>query len=71
MTSNETLTGRFVLGINLYRTPDNQTRTEFQSVFQDIPIELVIMQLRAFVRSLDSGYFSNFKHSIHPTPKDD
>ena len=51
---------RFGFGIKLLRYPDGKAEFETQSVNEGIPVEIVIMQMRAFLNSLEKDYFNKF-----------
>lgn len=51
---------RFGFGIKLLRHQDGKTEFQTQSANEGVPIEIVIMQMRAFLNNLDREYFDNF-----------
>ena len=50
--------GKFGFGIKIVRRSDGSVGYETQSVNEGVPIEIVIMQLRAFLKKLEKNYFS-------------
>ena len=67
--------GKFALGILLCRYSDGSVEFRFQSKNENIPIEIILTQVRAWLRNQENIYFDNFdKHTSstqgHP-PKDD
>ena len=52
--------GRFGFGIKLLRHADGRIEYETQSVNDGILIEMVIMQMKAFLNGLQKDYFDNF-----------
>ena len=52
--------GRFVLGIRVFEHTDGRTEYQTQSVNQGVPVEIVIMQLKAFLKKLEKDYFDEF-----------
>lgn len=52
---------RFALGLTALRQPDGNFDCAMQTVNQGIPIEIVIMQLRAFLKQMEHNYFSSFE----------
>ena len=56
--------GRFALGIILYKHPDNRVEYRFQSKNQNIPLEIVLLQVKAWLRNQENKYFSNYDKNI-------
>lgn len=52
--------GRFGLGILVSRREDGSLEYQTQSVNQGVPIEIVIMQLKAFINKQEKDYFDEF-----------
>jgi len=52
--------GRFAFGIKLLRYSDARTEWNLQSANEGVPIEIVIMQMKVFLRNLENDYFDNF-----------
>ena len=63
--------GRFAFGIILYRYPDGRVEYRFQSKNQGIPIEIILMQLKAFLRNQENEYFDRYDKNTTPTDSDD
>lgn len=55
--------GIFALGIRVFKTADGRLEYQTQSTNQGAPVEVVIMQLRAFLNKLEKDYFDEFEHS--------
>lgn len=53
--------GRFLFGLKVVKLADGSLKYRTQSVTQGIPVEIVIMQLRAFLRTLERDYFKDFE----------
>lgn len=58
--TDENEIGRFIFGLKAFKTEDG-LRYQIQSVNDNIPVEIVIMQLRAFLNGLENEYFDNFQ----------
>ena len=52
--------GRFVFGIKVLRNSDSSISYATQSGNENVPIEVVIMQLKTFIRDLEEDYFKKF-----------
>ncbi len=52
--------GKFGFGIKILRHSDVKIEYQTQSANQGVPIEIVIMQMKAFLNNLEKDYFSNF-----------
>lgn len=61
MTEKEV--GRFAFVLRMLSRKDGKTRFETKSMNHNIPNELAIMQLKAFLRNLENDYFDNFDKS--------
>lgn len=56
--------GRFAFGITLYRYSDGTVEYRTQSRNQGIPIEIVLMQIKAFLRNQENEYFDRYDSSV-------
>ena len=65
--------GKFALGILLCKYPDGKVEFRFQSKNQGIPIEIILTQVRAWLRNQENKYFDNFDKNIieGDSPSDD
>ena len=52
--------GRFGIGIRVFRREDGSLEYQTQSVNQGVPIEIVIMQLKAIINKQEKDYFDEF-----------
>lgn len=52
--------GRFIFGIRVLEQIDGSPEYQTQSMNQGVPVELVIMQLKAFLNKLEKDYFDEF-----------
>ena len=52
--------GRFGFGIRIIRNQDGKIEYQTQSANWGVPIEIVIMQMKAFLNKLENEYFDNF-----------
>jgi len=52
--------GKFGLGIRIMRYSDGRVEYQTQSANRGVPVEIVIMQIKAFLNSLEKGYFDSF-----------
>ena len=64
MPEEPKIIGRFAFGITLYKYPDNRVEYRTQSRNEGIPIEIVLMQLRAFLRNQENDYFDNYNKGM-------
>ena len=55
--------GQFMFGIRLFTNPDGSTNYEIKSAKDGIIPEIVIMQIKIFLKKLDKDYFNNFKNN--------
>ena len=62
--------GKFGLGIKIIRHPDGRVEYQTQSANQSVPVEIVIMQIKAFLNNLEKDYFNNFDRSTSKFGKD-
>lgn len=53
--------GRFLFSLKVFKQMDGKLEYEIQNMNQYIPIEIVIMQLKAFLNNLERKYFDTFK----------
>ena len=60
MTNGGTKIGEFALALTAFRTGDGDLEYGIKSVNKGIPIEIVIMQLRAHLRGIERRYFDEF-----------
>ena len=56
----ETELGKFLFGLRIVKVADGTIEYKSQSINQSVPVEIVIMQLRAFVDKLEKDYFDEF-----------
>ena len=64
MPEEPKIIGRFAFGITLYRHPDGKIEYRTQSRNEGIPTEIVLMQLRAFLRNQENDYFDKYDKSM-------
>jgi len=64
MSSEPEEIGRFAFGIRLYRYSDGRVEYNTQSRNEGIPIEVVLMQLQAFLRNQENEYFDKYDSSL-------
>lgn len=58
--------GKFALGILLCKYSDGKAEFRFQSKNENIPIEIILTQVKAWLRNQENIYFDNFdKHTSH------
>lgn len=50
----------FGLRINGIKSPDGKIGWAFDSINRSVPIEVVAMQLKAFLRNIENDYFDGF-----------
>ena len=53
MPERPTEIGRFGLGIRIIRHPDGKVEYQTQSANENVPVEIVLMQIRAFLRNIE------------------
>ena len=53
--------GKFGLGLKVLKYPDGRTEYQIQKINKGIPIQIVIMQIKAFLKNLEKEYFEKFK----------
>lgn len=53
--------GRFAYLLKIFKLPDGNLQYEPQTVNDKIPIEIIIMQLKAFLNSIEKEYFDSFQ----------
>ena len=51
---------RFALGIRLLKFPDGSTQAQTESLNQGMPIELIIMQMKSFLKNQENNYLKEF-----------
>lgn len=52
--------GRFAFWLRTFKHTDGNLEYKIQSVNENIPIEIVIMQLKSFLNNLEKNYFDTF-----------
>ena len=52
--------GAFGLGIRLIRQPDGSIEYKIDSVNRNVPIEIVIMQIKIFLNGLEKEYSERY-----------
>lgn len=52
--------GYFVYGIHVIKRPDGRVEYQDNYLNRDIPIEVVIMQLKAFLNNLEKEYLDKY-----------
>lgn len=60
MTEERKITGRFVFGIQIAQNPDGTENVETTSKNNNIPEEILIMQMKAYLKNIEKKYFDNF-----------
>ena len=50
----------FAVGIRLFHYPDGKQEWKVESVNEGVPAEIVLVQLRAFLRNMENEYFDAF-----------
>ena len=67
--------GKFALGILLCRYSNGKVEYRFQAKNENIPIEIILAQVKAWLRNQENQYFDNFDKNTTSTqgqpPKDD
>ncbi|MEM5797336.1 MAG: hypothetical protein QXD72_02050 [Candidatus Aenigmatarchaeota archaeon] len=53
--------GKFVYWLKVFKLPDGSLQYEPQAINENIPVEIIIMQLKAFVNKLEKDYFGDFE----------
>jgi hypothetical protein len=56
----EQVVGRFALGIKIIKSPDGKVRVEYKTQNENMPVEMVIMKLDAFLRNMKNDYYAEF-----------
>ena len=64
MPKNSELVGMFGLGIKAFRRPSGKIEHQLQSSNKNIPIEIALMQVRAFLRHMEQDYFDRFDKGL-------
>lgn len=54
----------FAFGIRIQKLPDGKVAYQTQSQNQGVPNEIVIMQMKAFLRNLENDYFNDFDKGV-------
>ena len=57
---DEELIGFVAFGIRAFRNKDGTTRMEMQSQIQNLPPEIVIMRMKAFIRHLEKDFYDDY-----------
>ena len=58
MTEEPSEIGKFGFGLRILRKSDGSIMYQAQSANEKVPTEIVIMQLKAFLKKLEKNYFS-------------
>jgi len=53
--------GRFAYLLKVFKLPDGNLQYEPEAMNDKIPVEIIIMQLKAFVNKLEKDYFDEFE----------
>lgn len=53
--------GRFAFGIKVLRHADGNLEYQTRSLNQGVLVEIIIMQLRAFLNKVEKDYFDEFE----------
>ncbi len=53
--------GRFLFGLKVFKKSDGSFEYKIQTLNDNIPLEIVIMQLKALLNNLKKEYFDNFE----------
>lgn len=53
--------GRFALGIKIFRNSDGSISYQTKDVNEGVPIEIVIMQIKAFLKDLEDNYYQKYE----------
>ena len=53
--------GRFTFRLVVHKRADGSLEYETEKLNDNIPVEIVIMQLKAFLNGLEKEYFSSFE----------
>ncbi|MBI1972613.1 hypothetical protein HYS50_01255 [Candidatus Woesearchaeota archaeon] len=64
MPEESTEIAKFIFGIEIIEYEDGRRENQTHIVNQNIPIELVIMQMRSYINSLETQYFDNFEKTL-------
>ena len=65
----QTELGRFALGIRVVANTDGKARYQLQSANHNVPVEIIVMQLKAFLNSLEKEYFDNLNPPLGAIPR--
>lgn len=60
MPESSTEIGRFGFGIRIIRHEDGRVEYQTESANQGVPTEIIIMQIKAFLKNLEDEYFDSF-----------
>ena len=61
----------FGLGIRALRYPDGKVEFKVESANKGVPREIVIMQIKAFLKNLEDEYFDDFSKGTIKFKKDE
>lgn len=61
MTDESREIGRFAYWLRVLKLSDGNLQYEPQSVNENIPIKIIIMQLKALINKLEKDYFDEFE----------
>jgi hypothetical protein len=64
----EKLVGMFALGLRAFQLPNGQINWQLQSKIEGLPIEIILTQVRAWLRSMENDYFNNFDKTLQKGP---
>jgi len=64
MSKNLNEIGRFIFSIRLLEYPDGVIDWQVNSLNKDIPTEIVLMLIRAFLRNNERKYFNNYDRTF-------
>ena len=56
--------GLFIFGIRLLKSPDGLIGLNVENMNKKVPLEYVIMLMRAFLKNAEQEYFNNYKRNF-------
>ena len=62
--TEESEIGKFLSGLRIIKHPDDTIEYKSQSINQSVPVEIVIMQLKAFTDKLEKNYYDEFSKGV-------
>ena len=65
---DEKMVGVFALGLRAFQQPSGQIVWRLDSRNQGIPMEIILTQIRAWLKSMENDYFNNFDKSLQKGP---